>query len=180
MPRATCSGRRGRPRRPRTRSNRLPVAPIIDGGYNGYNLGMPSVRLTIIVRLDQAASLDRLAEFVEVRRTVIGTDVSVLLTAADGPAATKLFTDLGALAIPFEATAAIGDTHYLVSGDGNQMSVVEAWAATPAGVWSIHLDEPMAPWKQTPYGNTNGPAAPWTASPKPRAEPRYNRRAPGV
>jgi hypothetical protein len=141
---------------------------------------MPSVRLTIIVRLDQAASLDRLAEFVEVRRTVIGTDVSVLLTAADGPAATKLFTDLGALAIPFEATAAIGDTHYLVAGDGNQMSVVEAWAATPAGVWSIHLDEPMAPWKQTAYGNTNGTAASWTASAKPRAEPRYNRRAPGV
>ena len=95
---------------------------------------MPSVRLTIIVRLDQAASLDRLAEFVEVRRTVIGTDVSVLLTAADGPAATKLFTDLGALAIPFEATAAIGDTHYLVAGDGNQMSVVEAWAPTPSGL----------------------------------------------
>jgi hypothetical protein len=70
---------------------------------------MPSGRLTIIVRLDQAASLDRLAEFVEVRRTLVGTDVSVLLSAADGPAATKLFSDLGALAIPFEATAVIGD-----------------------------------------------------------------------
>jgi hypothetical protein len=58
----------------------------------------------------------------------------VLLTAADGPAAPKLFSDLGALAIPFEATAAIGDTHYLVAGDGNQMSVMEAWAATPAGL----------------------------------------------
>ena len=70
---------------------------------------MPSVRLTIIVRLDQAASVDRLEEFVEVRRTLVGTDVSVLLSAADGPAATKLFDDLGALAIPFEATAVIGD-----------------------------------------------------------------------
>jgi hypothetical protein len=70
---------------------------------------MPSVRLTIIVRLDQAASVDRLEEFVEVRRTLVGTDVSVLLSAADGPAATKLFSDLGALAIPFEATAVIGD-----------------------------------------------------------------------
>ena len=74
---------------------------------------MPSVRLTIIVRLDQAASLDRMEEFVEERRTLIGTDVSVLLSAADGPAATGLFSDLGALAIPFEATAAIGDTHSL-------------------------------------------------------------------
>src|ERR1035441_11042512 len=55
-------------------------------------------------------------------------------TAADGPAAAILFADLGALAIPFEATAAIGDTHYLVAGDGNQMSVVEAWAATPVGL----------------------------------------------
>ena len=55
-------------------------------------------------------------------------------TAADGPAAAILFADLGALAIPFEATAAIGDTHYLVAGDGNQMSVVEAWASTPAGL----------------------------------------------
>ena len=55
-------------------------------------------------------------------------------TAADGPAAAILFADLGALAIPFEATAAIGDTHYLVAGDGNQMSVVEAWAPSPAGL----------------------------------------------
>src|ERR1039457_7012860 len=108
MPPATCSGRRRRQRRPRTRSNRQPVAPIIDGGYN---LGMPSVRLTIIVRLDQAASLDRLEEFVEERRTPIGTDGSVALSAADGPAAAKLFSDLGALAIPFEATATIGDVY---------------------------------------------------------------------
>ena len=49
-------------------------------------------------------------------------------------AATALFTDLGALKIPFEATAAIGDIHYLVAGDGNQISVVEAWASTPAGL----------------------------------------------
>ena len=81
---------------------------------------MLSVRLTIIVRLDQAALLGRLVEFVEERRTPIGTDVSLLLSAADGPAATKLFSDRGALAIPFEATAAIGDTHYLAAGDGNQ------------------------------------------------------------
>src|ERR1019366_1228480 len=111
---ATCSGRRRRQPRPRTRSNRSPVAPIIVGSYD---LGMPSVRLTIIVRLDQAASLDRLEEFVEERRTPIGTDVSVLLSAGDGPAAAKLFSDLGALAIPFEATATIGNIHYLVAGD---------------------------------------------------------------
>jgi hypothetical protein len=58
----------------------------------------------------------------------------VLLSAADGPAATKLFSDLGALAIPFEATATIGDTRFLVASDGNQISVVEAWASTPAGM----------------------------------------------
>jgi len=81
---------------------------------------MPSVRLTIVVRLDQAASLNRLSDFREERRTAIGTDVSVLLTAADGPGAAKLFSDLGTLAIPFEATATIGDTHYLVAGDGSQ------------------------------------------------------------
>ena len=78
---------------------------------------MPSARLTIIVRLDQATTLARLEDFREERRTAIGTDVSVLLSADDGPAATKLFNDLGALAIPFEATAAIGDTHYLVAGN---------------------------------------------------------------
>ena len=71
---------------------------------------MPSARLAIVVRLDQAASLARLEEFVEERRTLIGTDVSVLLFAADGPAATKLFNDLGALAIPIEATAATPTT----------------------------------------------------------------------
>jgi hypothetical protein len=52
---------------------------------------MPSVRLTIIVRLDQAASLNRLSDFREERRTAIGTDVSVLLSADGGPTATKLF-----------------------------------------------------------------------------------------
>jgi hypothetical protein len=87
---------------------------------------MPSVRLTIIVRLDQAASLNRLEHFREERQTPIGTDVSVLLSAADGLDATELFSDLGALAIPFEAAATIGDIHYLVAGDRNQMSVVEA------------------------------------------------------
>src|ERR1019366_4656740 len=116
---ATCGvgGRRRRRQRPRTKSNRPPAEPIIDGDYN---LSMPSVRLTIIVRLDQAASQGRLEHLGETRRTPIGTDVSVLLSAAAGPAAAILFSDLGALAIPFEATAAIGDTHYLVAGDGNQ------------------------------------------------------------
>src|ERR1019366_2102792 len=114
---ATCSGKRRRRQRPRTKANRPPAEPIVDGGYN---LGMPPVRLTIIVRLDQAASLGRLEHLGETRRTPIGTDVSVLLSAAGGPAATKLFSDLGTLAIPFKATAAIGDTHYLVAGDGNQ------------------------------------------------------------
>ena len=95
---------------------------------------MPSVRLTIVVRLDQAASLGRLEDFLEERRTPIGTDVSVLLSAADGPAATKLFSDLGTLAIPFEATAAIGDTHYLVAGDGNQTGGGHPSLGEPANV----------------------------------------------
>ena len=95
---------------------------------------MPSARLTIIVRLDQAASLGRLQEFVEERRTPIGTDVSVLLSAADGPGAAKLFTDLGALAIPFEATAAIGTTHYLAVGDGNQTAGGHPSLGEPANV----------------------------------------------
>ena len=145
----SCSGRRSQRLGTKTRSNKLPVAPIID---DGYNLGMPSARLTIIVRQDQAASLDRLEDLCEERRTLIGTDVSVLLTAADDPAATKLFTDLGALAIPFEATAMIGDIHYLVAGDGNQMSVVEAWASTPAGL----QDSPRradGSWTHTACGN---------------------------
>ena len=80
---------------------------------------MPSVRLTIIVRLDQAASLDRLEHFREERRTPIGTDVSVLLSAADGPDATKLFSALGSLAIPFEVHATVDGLHYLIAGDGN-------------------------------------------------------------
>jgi hypothetical protein len=117
---------------------------------------MPSVRLTILVRLDQAASLDQLEDLREERRTPIGTDVSVLLSAADGPTATKLFTDFGTLAIPFEATAAIGDIHYFAAGDGNQMSVVEAWASTPVGLQDPHPDEPMARWTLTAGGNTNG------------------------
>ena len=44
----------------------------------------------------------------------------MLLSADDSPAATEIFRDLGALAIPFEATATIGDIHYLVAGDENQ------------------------------------------------------------
>jgi hypothetical protein len=95
---------------------------------------MTPVLLTIVVRLDQAASLNRLEQFSEGRQTLIGTDVSLVLSAADRPDAMKLFSDLGALAIPFEAAATIGDIHYLVASDGNQMSVVEAWASTPAGL----------------------------------------------
>ena len=127
---------------------------------------MPSVRLSIIVRLDQAASLDRPEDFREERRTVIGTDVSVVLTADDGPAATKLFSDLGVLAIPFEAHATIGDLHYLVAGDGNQISVVEAWASTPAGL----ADPPRrtdGSWTQTACGNTNGIVNSWIESVRP-------------
>jgi hypothetical protein len=58
----------------------------------------------------------------------------LLLSAADGLTAPKLFSDLAALTIPFEAQATIGDIHDLVADDGNQISVVEAWASTPAGL----------------------------------------------
>jgi hypothetical protein len=142
---ATCSGRRRRRQRPRTRSSKQTVAPIIDGGYN---LGMPSVRLTIIVRLDQAASLGRLEHLGETRRTLIGTDVSVLLSAAAGPAATKLFSDLGAWRFRLKPL--------------RQSAPPTTWspatATRPAWwrrgqrhrpVWRIHLDEPTASWAQT-------------------------------
>jgi hypothetical protein len=124
---------------------------------------MPSARLTIIVRLDQAASLARLEDFHEERQAPIGTDVSVLLSADDGPTVTKLFTDLGAVAIPYEATATIGGIHYLVAGDGNQMSVVEA-GHPHRRVWPNRLDVATAPRTRTASGNTNGTAVSWTGS----------------
>src|ERR1017187_1974472 len=131
---ATCSGRRPRRQGPRTRSNKPRRSRRSCWRLQSGHAVSPFDHNR---RLNQAASLDRLAEFVEVRRTVIGTDVSVLLTAADGPGATRLFSDLGALAIPFEATATIGDIHYLAAGDGNQTSVVEAWAPVYTGGFGL-------------------------------------------
>ena len=72
----------------------------------------------------------------------------------------------GVLAIPFEAHATIGDLHYLVAGDGNQISVVEAWASTPAGL----ADPPRrtdGSWTQTACGNTNGIVNSWIESVRP-------------
>ena len=86
--------------------------------------------------------MDRLEDLREEQRTPIGTAVSVLLFAADGPVATELFSDLAAMAIPYEATAMIGDIHYLAAADGNQMSAVEAWASTPAGLADLGRSTP--------------------------------------
>src|ERR1035441_3353284 len=90
--------------------------------------------------------MDRLEDLREEQRTPIGTAVSVLLFAADGPVATELFSDLAAMAIPYEATAMIGDIHYLAAADGNQMSAVGIYTGGPGRSWPIHPDEPMAPW----------------------------------
>jgi hypothetical protein len=114
---------------------------------------MPSGRLTIIVRLEQAVFLDRLEHFREVRKTLIGTDVSVLPGADDGPAATQLFSDLGALAIPFEAHATIGDVHTWSPATGTR-SASRKRGHRHRRVWAIHLDEPMAPWTRTTCGST--------------------------
>jgi hypothetical protein len=43
-----------------------------------------------------------------------------------------LIRQIGALGIPFEGHAQIDSRYYLIAGDGNQTSAVEAWAATPA------------------------------------------------
>ena len=114
--------------------------------------------------------MDRLEDLREEQRTPIGTAVSVLLFAADGPVATELFSDLAAMAIPYEATAMIGDIHYLAAADGNQMSAVGIYTGGLGRSWPIHPDEPMAPWTQTAFGNTNGTAVSWTGSERQRAE----------
>ena len=46
--------------------------------------------------------------------------------------AADLIRQIGALRIPFEGHAQIDSRNYLIAGDGNQTSAVEAWAATPA------------------------------------------------
>jgi len=54
------------------------------------------------------------------------------LHALDGPASSELIRQVGTLEIPFEGHAQIDGRNYLIAGDGNQTSAVEAWAATPA------------------------------------------------
>jgi hypothetical protein len=95
---------------------------------------VPAARLNIAVRFEDAAALNRLDGFVEQGRTEIGTDVMVTLDAPVGPAAPELAWLLSDLRIPFEGHAQIAGRDYLIAGDGKQSSVVEAWAAMPAGM----------------------------------------------
>jgi len=73
-----------------------------------------------------------LADFVEESRTAIGQAINVSLHAPNGPAPADLIRQIGALGIPFEGHAQLDSSNYLIAGDGNQISAVEAWAATPA------------------------------------------------
>ena len=93
---------------------------------------VPNVRLSLLVSAADAHRLNLLAEFVEENRTAIGQTISASLHAPKGPAAAELIRQVGGLGIPVEGHAQTGRHDYLTAGDGNQTSMVEAWAATPA------------------------------------------------
>jgi hypothetical protein len=93
---------------------------------------VPTVRLCLLVSAADAHRVSLLADFVEERRTAIGQAISVSLHAPNGPAPADLIRQIEALGIPFEGHAEIDSRNYLIAGNGNQTSAVEAWAATPA------------------------------------------------
>jgi hypothetical protein len=93
---------------------------------------VPTVRLSLIVSATDAHRLSLLVDFAEQGRTVIGQALNLSLHALHGPAAPALMQQIGALGIPFEGHAQVDGRDYLIAGDGNQTSAVEAWAATPA------------------------------------------------
>lgn len=92
---------------------------------------MPAVHLSLLVSAADAHRVCLLDGFVEESRTAIGQAINFTLHAPSGPAVPGLIPQIGALAIPFEGHAQIDSRNYLIAGDGNQTSVVEAWAATP-------------------------------------------------
>jgi hypothetical protein len=93
---------------------------------------VPAVHLSLLVLATEAHHLSLLGSFVEQSRTPIGRVVKVSLHSPNGPAASELIRQIGALGVPFEGQAQIDSRDYLIAGDGNQTSMVEAWAATPA------------------------------------------------
>jgi hypothetical protein len=90
-----------------------------------------TIRLSLIV---SATDVHRICldGFVEQNRTTIGHALNISLHASDGPPAPELIRQIGALGIPFEGHAQVDGRDYLIAGDGNQTSAVEAWAATSA------------------------------------------------
>jgi len=93
---------------------------------------VPTVHLTLVVLAADANGVSLLRGFVEDSRTPIGRAINISLHAPNGPAAPELIRQIGALGIPFEGRAQIDSRDCLIAGDGNQTSVVEVWAATPA------------------------------------------------
>ena len=93
---------------------------------------VPTVRLSLVVSAADAHRVSLLADFVEESRTAIGQAISVSLHAPNGPAPADLIQQIGALGVPFEGDAQLDSRNYLIAGDGNQTSAVEAWAGTPA------------------------------------------------
>jgi len=93
---------------------------------------VPTVRLSLLVSAADAHRVSLLADLVEQGRTLIGRAINISLHAPNGPVAAELIRLIAALRIPFEGHAQIDSHNYLIAGDGNQTSAVEAWAATPA------------------------------------------------
>jgi hypothetical protein len=93
---------------------------------------VPTVRLSLLVPAADAERVILLDGFVEEGRTAIGQAINFTLHAPSGPAASDLIRQIGALGIPLEGHAQIDSRNYLIAGDSNQTSTVEAWAGTPA------------------------------------------------
>ena|ERR1019366_276376 len=112
----------------------------IRSGYNGH---VPTVRLCLLVSATEVHRVCLLADFVEEGRTAIGHATSVSLHAPNRPAAADLIRQIGALGIPFEGHAEIDSRNYLIAGNGNQTSAVEAWAGTPAEMAPLEALSPL-------------------------------------
>jgi hypothetical protein len=95
---------------------------------------VPTVRLSFLVSAAYAQRVCLLDGFFEQGRTTVtsGRAINISLHAPNGPAAADLIRQIGAMGIPFEGHAQIDGRDYLIAGDGNQTSAVEAWAGTPA------------------------------------------------
>ena len=109
------------------------AVPLKRGGPDEpSNIDVPTVCLSLLISAADAHRVCLLDGFVEESRTAIGQAINISLHAPNRRAALELTRQIGALRIPFEGHAQIDSRNYLIAGDGNQTSVVEAWAATPA------------------------------------------------